>query len=120
MRPQFNVYIQTRQPTNIFSAPSHPRCPKTVEPLSALFPSTLKMYLYLSESPRTLYLVTSSQDERRGCSPRALVFRASQGSSSQATVEFLPKSEVDLSTAIKLTSRIVKGCLGLISVANGA
>lgn len=77
------------------------------------------MYLYLSENPRTLYLVTSSQDEIRGCPARALVFRAAQGSSSQAVVEFLPKDQVDLSNAVKLTSRVVKGCLGLISIANG-
>ena len=77
------------------------------------------MYLFLSENPRTLYLVTSSQDERRGCPSRALVFRAAPDSSSQAVVEFLPKKEVDLSNAVKLTSRIVKGCLGLISIANG-
>ncbi|EJF56616.1 inositol polyphosphate phosphatase [Dichomitus squalens LYAD-421 SS1] len=76
------------------------------------------MYLFLSESPRTLYLVTSSQDERRGCPSRALVFRAASDSFSQAVVEFLPKQEVDLTNAIKLTSRIVKGCLGLISIAN--
>lgn len=77
------------------------------------------MHLYLSDNPRTLYLATSSQDERRGCPARALVFRATQGSSSQAVVEFLPKSTVDLSSAVKLTSRVVKGCLGLISIANG-
>ncbi|KAI0375801.1 inositol polyphosphate phosphatase [Pilatotrama ljubarskyi] len=76
------------------------------------------MLLYLSEHPRTLYLVTSSHDERRGCPARALVFRAAQDSSSQAVVEFLPKDEVDLTSAVRLTSRIVKGCLGLISIAN--
>ncbi|EIW61212.1 DNase I-like protein [Trametes versicolor FP-101664 SS1] len=74
------------------------------------------MYLYLGESPRTLYLVTSSEDERRGGPARALVFRAAQDSSSQAVVEFLPKREVDLSNATRLSSRIVKGCLGLISI----
>ncbi|KAI0638342.1 DNase I-like protein [Trametes polyzona] len=74
------------------------------------------MYLYLSENPRSLYLVTSSHEERRGCPPKALVFRAAQDSSSQAVVEFLPKDEVDLTNAIKLTSRVVKGCLGLISI----
>ncbi|KAI0722816.1 inositol polyphosphate phosphatase [Earliella scabrosa] len=76
------------------------------------------MHLFLSENPRSLYLATSSQDERRGCPPRVLIFRAAQGSSSQAVVEFLPRKEVDLSNAIKLTSRIVKGCLGLVSIAN--
>ena len=77
------------------------------------------MYLFFIEDPRTLYLVTSSQDERRGCPSRALVFCAAPDSSSQAVVEFLPKKEVDLSNAVKLTSRNVKGCLGLISIANG-
>lgn len=77
------------------------------------------MYLYLGESPRSLYLVTSSQDEKRGTPSRALVFRAAQDSSSQAVVEFLPKSEVDLTNATRLSSRIVKGCLGLISIAGG-
>ncbi|KAI9000860.1 DNase I-like protein [Trametes punicea] len=76
------------------------------------------MYLYLSENPRTLYLVTSSQEERRDCPPRALVFRAAPNSSSQAVVEFLPKKEVALGNAVRLTSRIVKGCLGLISIAD--
>ncbi|KAI0775957.1 DNase I-like protein [Trametes elegans] len=76
------------------------------------------MHLYLGEGPRTLYLVTSSQDEIRGCPSKVLVFRAAQDSSSQAVVEFLPKGEVDLSSAVRLTSRIVKGCLGLISIAN--
>ncbi|KAJ3478633.1 hypothetical protein NLI96_g9624 [Meripilus lineatus] len=73
------------------------------------------MYLYLSENPRTLYLVTSQQDERQGRPRRALRFRAAESRSSQAIVEFLPKDEVNLSNAIKLTNRIVKGCLGLIS-----
>ncbi|OBZ76240.1 Inositol-1,4,5-trisphosphate 5-phosphatase 1 [Grifola frondosa] len=76
------------------------------------------MYLYLNENPRALYLVTNSQDERQGRPRRALVFRAAEGNTSQAVVEFLPKDEVDLSNAVKLTSRIVKGCLGLISIAN--
>ncbi|KAH8094819.1 inositol polyphosphate phosphatase [Cristinia sonorae] len=74
------------------------------------------MYLYLNEVPRALYLVTSQQDERQGRPSRALVFRAAQGRTSQAVVEFLPKDEIDLSNAMKLTDRIVKGCLGLISV----
>ncbi|KAI0335627.1 inositol polyphosphate phosphatase [Cubamyces sp. BRFM 1775] len=76
------------------------------------------MYLYLSESPRSLYLVTSQQEERKGCPARALVFRAAPNSSSQAIVEFLKKDDVDLINAVRLTSRIVKGCLGLISIAD--
>ncbi|KAI0082404.1 inositol polyphosphate phosphatase [Panus rudis PR-1116 ss-1] len=74
------------------------------------------MYLYLSENPRTLSLVTSSQDERQGRPSRALIFRAAEGRANQAVVEFLPKEEVNLTGAVKVTSRIVKGCLGLISV----
>ncbi|TCD69866.1 inositol polyphosphate 5-phosphatase [Steccherinum ochraceum] len=77
------------------------------------------MYLYLSENPRSLYLVTNQQDERQGRPRRALVFRAAEGKSSQAVVEFLPKDEVNLSNATKVTNRIVKGCLGLISVSGG-
>lgn len=76
------------------------------------------MYLYLSNAPRTLYLITSSHDERLGRPRRALVFRATD-KDSQAVVEFLPKDEVDLGNLVRLSSRIVKGCLGLISIENG-
>ncbi|KAI0700745.1 inositol polyphosphate phosphatase [Cytidiella melzeri] len=75
------------------------------------------MHLYLAESPRTLYLVTSTQDEKRGQPSRALVFRTAEGKPSQAVVEFLPRHEVDLSNAAKVTNRIIKGSLGLISIA---
>lgn len=78
------------------------------------------MHLYLTEAPhRTLYLVTSSEEEFRGRPSRALVFRAAEDKPSQAIVEFLPKSEVDLSNAIKLSNRTIKGCLGLISINGG-
>lgn len=77
------------------------------------------MHLYLGTSPRVLYLVTSSQDESLGRPRRALIFRAGEGNSGQAVVEFLPKDEVDLSNVVRLTTRVVKGCLGLISVENG-
>ncbi|OCH92145.1 hypothetical protein OBBRIDRAFT_824865 [Obba rivulosa] len=78
----------------------------------------LGMHLYLRDSPRTLYLVTSSQDELQGYPSRVLVFRAAESNPSQAVVEFLPKAEVDLTNAVRLTSRPVKGCLGLISISN--
>lgn len=75
------------------------------------------MHLYLRENPRALILVTSSEDQRQGCPRRALVFRAAEGSrSAQAIVEFVPKDEVDLSGVVRLTSRAVKGCLGLIQI----
>jgi synaptojanin len=77
------------------------------------------MYLYLNESPRSLYLVTGSHDERLGRPRRALVFRASSDNHSQAVVQFLRKEEIDLSNAVRMTSRIVKGCLGLINVSGG-
>lgn len=77
------------------------------------------MHLYLRESPRALYLVTSSQEESNGCPRRALVFRAAEDNPYQAVVEFLPKDQVNLSNAIRLTSRVVKGCLGLICVTDG-
>ncbi|KAJ8086868.1 Inositol-1,4,5-trisphosphate 5-phosphatase 1 [Marasmius tenuissimus] len=76
------------------------------------------MYLHLANSPRALYLVTSSQDERSGRPSRILVFRADERNPSQAIVEFLPKDEVDLSNTIRLTNGTVKGCLGLIAVEN--
>lgn len=76
------------------------------------------MYLYLGNNPRTLYLVTSSHDERLGRPSRALVFRVGEGQS-KAIVEFLHKDQVDLQNLVKLTTRVVKGCLGLISVENG-
>ena len=71
------------------------------------------MHLYLRESPRTLLLVTSSEEERRGCPRKALVFRVAEGSGTQVVVEFLPKEEVSLSGVTKLTSRPVIGCLGM-------
>lgn len=77
------------------------------------------MHLYLGDNPRTLYLVTSSQEESQGRPRRALVFRTAEGKYSQAIVEFLPQDEVDLSHAVLLTKRVVKGCLGLISISGG-
>jgi hypothetical protein len=76
------------------------------------------MHLYLGTNPRVVYLITSSQEERHGRPPRALVFRAGENDS-QVIVEFLHKHDVNLSKAIRLTNRVVKGCLGLISVDNG-
>jgi hypothetical protein len=78
------------------------------------------MHLYLRENPRTLYIVTSSQEENSGRPRRALVFRAAEDNPYQAVVEFLPKDQVNLSNSIRLTSRVVKGCLGLICVTDGA
>ncbi|KDQ13727.1 hypothetical protein BOTBODRAFT_160330 [Botryobasidium botryosum FD-172 SS1] len=77
------------------------------------------MHLYLRGSPRALILVTSSDDERKACPPRALVLRPAEGkTSSQAVIESLPKDQVDLSSAVRLTSKEVYGCLGLINIAN--
>ncbi|EJD53563.1 inositol polyphosphate phosphatase [Auricularia subglabra TFB-10046 SS5] len=76
------------------------------------------MHLYLRDSPRTLLLVTTSEEERRGSPRKALVFRVAEGSNNQVVVEFLPKEEVSLSGVTKLTSRPVIGCLGLINVQN--
>ncbi|KAH8118625.1 inositol polyphosphate phosphatase [Phellopilus nigrolimitatus] len=77
------------------------------------------MHLYLKDSPtdqRTLVLCTSSEDERAGSPSRALVFRSMEGNISKVMVEFLPKHELELSGAIRLTTRRVKGCLGLINI----
>ena len=78
------------------------------------------MHLYLRENPRTLYLVTSSQEESNGRPRRALVFRAAEDTPYQAVVEFLHKDQINLSNSVRLTSRVVKGCLGLICVTDGA
>jgi hypothetical protein len=78
------------------------------------------MHLYLREHPRTLYLVTSSQEEVHGRPKRALVFRAAEDNPYQAVVEFLHKDQVNLTNTVRLTSRVVKGCLGLIYVMDGA
>ncbi|GLB34014.1 putative inositol polyphosphate phosphatase, catalytic domain homologues [Lyophyllum shimeji] len=75
------------------------------------------MYLYLSHNPRVLYLVTSLHDDKLGRPQRTLVFRAGE-TNTQAVVEFLPKHEIDLTNAVRLTNRVVKGCLGLISIDN--
>ena len=76
------------------------------------------MYLYLGNKPRVLYLVTSSHDDILGRPRRALVFRAGDADS-QVVVEFLRKDEIDLANVVRLTSRVVKGCLGLISIDDG-
>lgn len=87
------------------------------------------MHLYLGSNPRTLFLVTSSQEEAQGRPRRALIFRAAERETAlnptttnapqQAVVEFLPKDDVNLANVVRLTSRIVKGILGLISIDNG-
>ncbi|KAJ7284044.1 inositol polyphosphate phosphatase [Mycena rebaudengoi] len=65
--------------------------------------------LYLGSHPRVLYLVASEQR-------RVLAFRQSESNPSQAVVEFLPQNQVDLTNVVRLTTRVVKGCLGLISI----
>lgn len=78
------------------------------------------MHLHLGHNPRTLFLLTDSHDQRLGRPNRALVFRTAEANASQVVVEFRPSSEVNLNGTVKLTRRNVKGCLGLISVENGA
>jgi hypothetical protein len=74
------------------------------------------MHLYLRESPRALILATSSEDERQGAPPRALLFMSTHEGShtAQTVVQFVLKSEVDFTGLLRLNSRPVKGCLGLI------
>ncbi|EJU06333.1 inositol polyphosphate phosphatase [Dacryopinax primogenitus] len=78
------------------------------------------MHLYLRDEPRTLMLVTSSEEERRGSPSRVLLFRAAEGreASSKAVVELLHKKDVDLNGVTRLCHRPVHGTLGLINVAN--
>lgn len=77
------------------------------------------MQLYLSDSPRTLYLVSSLKNASPTQPQRVLVFRIAENDPTQAVVEFLTKEQVDLSDAVLLTSRSVRGCLGLISISGG-
>lgn len=77
------------------------------------------MHLYLAQNPRTLYLVTAASEAKQGCPYKALIFRAAE-TFSQVVVEFLPGDEVSLPNAVRVTNRVVKGCLGLITVENGA
>ncbi|CAK5262838.1 unnamed protein product [Mycena citricolor] len=71
------------------------------------------MHLYLAgpPGPRVIYLISP---ERR----RVLSFRQSESNPAQAVVEFVPQSQVNLNNAIRLTTRVIKGCLGLISLEN--
>ena len=77
------------------------------------------MHLYLGDNPRTLYLATSQHDEKIGRPQRVLVFRVAPSNPSQAVVEFLHKDEVDLSSAVLATNRVIKGCMGIINVSGG-
>jgi hypothetical protein len=77
------------------------------------------MHLYLGENPRTLYLTTSQHDEKLGRPQRVLVFRVAPSNPSQAVVEFLHRDQVDLSSAVLVTSRVIRGCMGLINVSGG-
>lgn len=81
------------------------------------------MQLYLKDdnsSHRAIVLCTSFEEERAGAPQRALIFRCLEDNVAKVMVEFLPKDEVDLSTAVRLTTRRVKGCLGLINIGEGA
>ena len=65
------------------------------------------MHLYLREAPRTIYLVTSSQEEAAGRPPRVLVVRTAENDPSRAVVELLHKDDVELSAVVRLTGRVV-------------
>ena len=79
------------------------------------------MHLYLKDDnhQRTLILCTSPEDEAMGTPGRALVFRTMDNDISKVMVEFLPRKEFDFSTAVRLTTRKIKGCLGLINIGDG-
>ena len=81
---------------------------------------SVRMYLHLGHNPRILYLSTDSHEQRLGLPHRVLTFRAANANANQVVVGFLPGDEVNLTGTVRLTHRAVKGCLGLISVENGA
>ena len=112
-RPMTVVRGSVRSPSKQFwrSVSLRPRAPGCVRRHT--------MHLYLGDNPRTLYLVTSPQDEKLGRPQRVLVFRVAPSNPSQAVVEFLHKDQVDLSSAVPITNRTIKGCMGLINVCGG-
>ena len=79
------------------------------------------MHLYLKDDnlQRTLILCTSPEDEQSGTPSRALVFRTTESDISKVTVEFLHRHEINLDSAVRLTTKRVKGCLGLICIEKG-
>ena len=81
------------------------------------------MQLYLLDdhsNQRAIVLCTGFEEERNGTPKRALVFRCLEDNVAKVTLEFLPKDEVNFRDAIRLTTRRVKGCLGIINVGEGA
>ena len=80
------------------------------------------MHLYLKDDPtqRALVLTTSPEDERGRSPDRALVFRTMEGDVAKVVVEFVHKGHLDLSNAVRLTTRRIKGCLGIINIGDGA
>lgn len=83
-------------------------------------PATGTMQLYLRDDPRALILVTSPEEERLGAPAKGLLFKSGQArGGGQAVVEFLAKEEIDLEGVVRLTSRAVHGCLGLLNIGNG-
>ena len=82
------------------------------------------MFLYLKSGPtsahRRIVLCTGAEDERSEAPERALVFRCMEGNVAKVMVEFLTRDALCLATAVRLTTRRAKGCLGLINTGEGA
>ncbi|TFK28875.1 phosphatidylinositol phosphate phosphatase [Coprinopsis marcescibilis] len=94
-------------------APRSP-VPRAASPLPPNYPPLSPRPSYLSP-PKSPML--RGQELELGRPHRALVFRAGE-KDSQAVVEFLPKDEIDLRNLVRLSSRDVKGCLGLVCIEN--
>ncbi|KAG6916702.1 hypothetical protein DXG01_005651 [Tephrocybe rancida] len=97
--------------TTIPPPPRSPGFGKTHESDGFLSPSS---GFTLNNPPRQS---APARRQTRGRPSRTLVFRTGE-TASQAVVEFLPQNEIDLTNAVRLTNRVIKGCLGLISVEN--
>ncbi|KAH6915044.1 phosphatidylinositol phosphate phosphatase [Coprinopsis sp. MPI-PUGE-AT-0042] len=80
-------------------------------------PSSRPNFLSPSMSPMMQGRELDQHRPSRRRPQRALLFRAAENES-QAVVEFLPKDEVEMSNLVRLSSRIIKGVLGLISIEN--
>ena len=81
------------------------------------------MYLYLKSGPtsdhRMTVLCARAEDERSGAPGRALVFRCTENNVAKVLVDFLTRDALGLITAVRLTTRRAKGCIGLMNIGEG-
>ena len=64
-------------------------------------------------------LCARAEDERSGAPGRALVFRCTENNVAKVLVDFLTRDALGLITAVRLTTRRGKGCIGLMNIGEG-